>query len=92
MSSTIRLYFPDRIQSDLSSHLTNEQTHYLKDVMRLKIGDKLSIFNTSGEWNAVVENYEKKGVKIKIIEKTGSVIIVVSPSLIKNVACPIQAT
>ena len=70
MSSIIRLYFPDKIQSDLSSHLPKEQTHYLKDVMRLKIGDKLSIFNTSGEWNAVVENYEKKGVKIKIIEKT----------------------
>ena len=70
MSSTIRLYFPDKIQSDLSPHLSKEQTHYLKDVMRLKIGDKLSIFNTSGEWNAVVENYEKKGVKIKIIEKT----------------------
>ena len=48
MSSTIRLYFPDKIQSDLSSHLTNEQTHYVKDVMRLKIGDKLSIFNTLG--------------------------------------------
>ena len=69
MSSTIRLYFPGKIQSDLSSHLTKEQTHYLKDVMRLKKGDKLSIFNTSGEWNAVIETYEKKGVKIKIIDK-----------------------
>ena len=69
MSSTIRLYFPDKIQSDLSSHLTKEQTHYLKDVMRLKKGDKLSIFNTSGEWDAVIETYEKKGVKIKIIGK-----------------------
>jgi len=69
MSSTIRLYFPDKIQSDLSSHLTKEQTHYLKAVMRLKKGDKLSIFNTSGEWDAVIETYEKKGVKIKIIGK-----------------------
>jgi len=69
MSSTIRLYFPDKIQSELSSHLSKEQTHYLKDVMRLKIGDRLSIFNSLGEWNAVIENYEKKGVKIKIIEK-----------------------
>ena len=69
MSSTIRLYFPDKIQSDLSSHLSKEHTHYLKDVMRLKIGDKLSIFNTLGEWDAVIETYEKKGAKIKIIEK-----------------------
>jgi len=69
MSSIIRLYFPHKIQSDLSPHLSREQTHYLKDVMRLKIGDKLSIFNTSGEWKAVIEAYEKKGVKIKIMEK-----------------------
>ncbi len=69
MSSTVRLYFPDKIQSDLSSHLPEEQTHYLKDVMRLKIGEKLSIFNTLGEWNAVIEAYEKKGVKIKIMNK-----------------------
>ena len=68
MSSTIRLYFPDKIQSDLSPHLPKEQTHYVKDVMRLKIGDKLSIFNTLGEWTAVIESYEKKGAKIKIIE------------------------
>ena len=69
MSSTIRLYFPDKIQSDLSSHLPKEQTHYVKDVMRLKIGDKLSIFNTLGEWNAIIESYEKNGAKIKIMEK-----------------------
>ena len=69
MSSTIRLYFPDKIQSDLSSHLPKEQTHYVKDVMRLKIGDKLSIFNTLGEWNALIEFYEKNGAKIKIMGK-----------------------
>ena len=69
MSSIIRLYFPDKIQSDLSSHLTNDQTHYVKDVMRLKIGDKLSIFNTLGEWKAAIESYEKNGAKIKIMEK-----------------------
>jgi len=69
MSSTIRLYFPDKIQSDLSSRLSKEQTHYLKDVMRLKIGDKLYIFNIFGEWNACIEAYEKNGAKIKIMEK-----------------------
>ena len=37
--------------------------------MRLKIGEKLSIFNNLGEWNAIIEAYEKKGVKIKIMNK-----------------------
>ena len=69
MSSTVRLYFPDKIQSDLSSHLPKEQTHYVKDVMRLKIGDKLSIFNALGEWDVLIESYEKNGAKIKIMGK-----------------------
>ena len=67
--SLIRLYFPNKIQSDLTSHLPKEQTHYIKDVMRLKIGDKLSIFNTFGEWSAVIESYEKSGVRIKVTGK-----------------------
>ena len=67
--SLIRLYFPNKIQSDLTSHLPKEQTHYIKDVMRLKIGDKLSIFNTFGEWSAVIESYEKSGARIKVTGK-----------------------
>ena len=69
MSSRIRLYFPTKIQSDLSSHLTTEQTHYVKDVMRLKIGNKLSIFNIQGEWETILESYETSGAKIKVIGK-----------------------
>ena len=37
--------------------------------MRLKIGDKLSIFNISGEWNAIIQSYEKKGARIKVMKK-----------------------
>ena len=55
------------------------------------------------KWSMSKWNKEKKKIKINIpeghvinkkevLENTGSVIIVVSPSLIKNVACPIQAT
>ena len=69
MPSKIRLYFSGTIQSDLTSHLTNDQTHYAKDVMRLKTGDGLSVFNTQGEWNAIIEAYEKNGARIKILKK-----------------------
>jgi len=37
--------------------------------MRLKIGDSLSIFNSQGEWNAIIESYEKEGTRIKILKK-----------------------
>ena len=69
MSSKIRLYFSNKIQSELTSHLTKDQSHYVKDVMRLKVGDLLSIFNDQGEWNAKIENYEKNKANIKILEK-----------------------
>ena len=70
MNTKIRLYFSDKIESDLVAHLKKEQSHYIKDVMRLKEGDIFSVFNSQGEWNASVQNYEKQVTKIKILEKT----------------------
>ena len=70
MHSKIRLYFPNKIESDLISYLTKDQSHYVKDVIRLKVGASLSVFNIQGEWDAIIENYENKGAKIKILEKT----------------------
>ena len=69
MNKKIRIYFPNKIQSDLVAHLPKEQSHYLKDVMRLKVGDIFSIFNSHGEWKTTIQNYEKQAVKIKILEK-----------------------
>jgi len=69
MNKKIRLYFSDKIQSDLVAHLKKEQSHYLKDVMRLKAGDTFSVFNSQGEWSASIQSYEKQAAKIKILEK-----------------------
>jgi 16S rRNA (uracil1498-N3)-methyltransferase len=69
MNKKVRLYFPKQIQSDLIAHLKKEQSHYLKDVMRLNAGDTFSVFNNQGEWSASIQNYEKQAVKIKILEK-----------------------
>ena len=69
MGAKTRLYFSEKIQCDLISHLTKNQSHYVKDVMRLKIGESFSVFNEQGEWNAVIKNYEKNVVCIKILEK-----------------------
>ena len=69
MGAKVRLYFSDRIQSDLVAHLKKEQTHYIKDVMRLKVGDNFSVFNTQGEWNAAILSYGKESVQIKILNK-----------------------
>ena len=69
MNTKIRLYFSDKIQSDLVAHLKKEQSHYVKDVMRLKIGDSFSVFNAQGEWNASIESYEKEVLELKYLKK-----------------------
>ena len=69
MNKKIRLYFSDKIQSDLVAHLKKEQSHYLKNVIRLKAGDTFSVFNSEGEWSASIQNYEKQAAKIEILEK-----------------------
>jgi 16S rRNA (uracil1498-N3)-methyltransferase len=69
MSSKIRLYFSNKIQSNLVTHLNKKQSHYIKNVMRLKPGEYISIFNSSGEWNSKIESYEKGNAQIKILDK-----------------------
>ena len=69
MNTKLRLYFSDKIQSDLVAHLKKEQSHYVKDVMRLKTGDSFLVFNAQGEWSASIESYEKEGARIKILHK-----------------------
>ena len=69
MNKKIRLYFSGKMQSELVAHLSKEQSHYLKNVMRVNIGDSFSVFNAQGEWNANIQAYEEEVVKIKILKK-----------------------
>ena len=69
MTSKIRLYFSDKIQSDLVTHLNKNQSHYIKNVMRLKPGEYISIFNSYGEWNSKIESYQKGKAHIKVLDK-----------------------
>jgi len=69
MTSKIRLYFSNKIQSNLVTHLNKSQSHYIKNVMRLKPGENISIFNSYGEWNSKIESYQKGKAHIKILDK-----------------------
>ena len=52
---TPRLYVADRLAEDARVDLAAAQTHYLKDVLRLKPGEKVLIFNgMDGEWGASI--------------------------------------
>ena len=67
MPSKIRLYFSKELKANLLSNLYNEQSHYIKNVMRLKPGDTISLFNSrNGEWSAKIVNHDKKNSEFKV--------------------------
>ena len=67
MPSKIRLYFSKELKANLLSYLSNEQSHYIKNVMRLKPGDTISLFNsTNGEWKAKIVNHGKENTEFKV--------------------------
>ena len=70
--SNIRLYFLENLYLNLSDKLDKSQSHYLTKVMRLKVGDNISLFNTSGEWEAKILNISKNIVEFKIIKQLRS--------------------
>ena len=71
MPSKIRLHFPKELQANLLSTLSNEQSHYIKNVMRLKPGDIISLFNaTNGEWDAQILNHAKESTEFKVEKLT----------------------
>jgi len=67
MPSKIRLYFSKELKANLLSYLSNEQSHYIKNVMRLKPGDTISLFNSvNGEWRAKIVNHNKENTEFKV--------------------------
>ena len=52
--------------------LDESQTHYIRNVMRLKIGENFNIFNEhDGEWSVELSEFNKKISKVKILEEIG---------------------
>jgi len=67
MTSKIRLHFPKELKANLLSTLSTEQSHYIKNVMRLKPGDIISLFNAmNGEWDAKILNHAKEIQNLKL--------------------------
>ena len=67
MSSKVRLFFSKELKANLQSNLSVEQSHYIKNVMRLKPGDTISLFNSeNGEWSAKIVNHNKESIEFKV--------------------------
>ena len=65
----IRLYHPNSIVENSTNLLSKEHTHYVANVMRLKRGSIVNLFNNEGEWESEIVFCEKERVVVKILKK-----------------------
>jgi len=67
MASKARLFYSDKLKTGTISRLSEKQSHYTKNVMRLKAGDKISLFNSQdGEWDAKILDQGKIFTEFKV--------------------------
>ena len=55
----IRLFYPEVLSLNLNSKLEKSQSHYVNKVMRLKVHQTFSLFNSCGEWEAKIKKITK---------------------------------
>jgi 16S rRNA (uracil1498-N3)-methyltransferase len=68
---TPRLHFAERLAPGVRLVPPVMQQHYLKDVLRLKPGDGVLVFNgIDGEWRAALVEGAKRGVALLVTEQT----------------------
>jgi 16S rRNA (uracil1498-N3)-methyltransferase len=67
----IRLYVNFPLNNAKEAALEEAQSHYLQKVMRLRVGDRVLLFNgKEGEWLVEIREFEKKQTYLEIISQT----------------------
>ena len=67
--SNIRLFFPESLSINLIGKLNKSQSHYINKVMRIKVNEVFSLFNSSGEWEAKILEISKNIVEFIITKQ-----------------------
>ena len=67
--SNIRLFFKESLSLNLSATLNKSQSHYVNKVMRVKVGEVFSLFNSSGEWEVKILTISKSIVEFNITKQ-----------------------
>ena len=87
---SIRLFCEVTLTVGEKINLETEQSHYLKNVMRCKINEKILVFdNYTGEYTAEIVNIHKRSIDIEILEKTKPRCI---PGDVWLIFCPLKKT
>jgi 16S rRNA (uracil1498-N3)-methyltransferase len=67
--SNIRLFFKESLSLNLTAKLDKSQSHYANKVMRVKVSEVFSLFNSSGEWEAIILSISKNIVEFNITKQ-----------------------
>jgi len=67
--SNIRLFFKESLSLNLTAKLDKSQSHYVNKVMRIKVNEVFSLFNSSGEWEAKILDMSKSIVEFNITKQ-----------------------
>lgn len=71
MTSIVRLFVEHDLRDGGQVALADQQTHYLKNVMRLQVGSTLLLFNgDDGEWEAEIEELDKRRTQLRVVRQT----------------------
>tara|TARA_Y100001970_G_C14059920_1_gene763621 strand:- start:362 stop:1102 length:741 start_codon:yes stop_codon:yes gene_type:complete len=70
MSKT-RLYVEKELSSNVMIYIKNKQHHFLKNVLRIKIQDNISVFDgLTGEWLSKVISINRDNILLQVVKKT----------------------
>jgi len=67
--NNIRLFFKESLTINLTAKLDKSQSHYVNKVMRIKMNEIFSLFNSCGEWEAKIISISKSIVEFNIIKQ-----------------------
>ena len=63
-----RIFVEKKLNLNDRIELASDHVHYLKNVLRTKVGDSIIIFNNSSNCLALVENITKNSCNLNIVE------------------------
>ena len=87
---SIRLFCEVTLTVGDKINLEPEQSHYLKNVMRCKINEKILVFdNCTGEYTAEIMHVHKRSINIEVLEKTKPRYV---PGDVWLIFCPLKKT
>ena len=67
--SNIRLFFSESLSLNLTAKLDKSQSHYVSKVMRIKKSEVFSLFNSNGEWEAIILDISKNIVEFNVTKQ-----------------------